>query len=250
MCRAGVIATGEKECGGYHRPAFMSGKLLHALVKGLYMLARDRPTKSEMWPPATKSLPSARNECPLQKNVVIGLAEARHALVGGIPGVAAGHPRWVDAIAKALPDHHLPRGQHVGVDREVGQRRDERPLPDDIGRLRGARRGAKAQPDQDDDGENEDRMSGRHELGHRNQAEDPKRKVMGVMIVPLAQDNYPWMLLAPNGLVFDAGISATTRYLNTSGTGTWTGVANRVGGVRDYGSGGDVRARQGPGDGR
>ena len=52
----------------------------------------------------------------------------------------------------------------------------------------------------------------------------------------LAQDNYPWMLLAPNGLVFDAGISATTRYLNTSGTGTWTGVANRVGGVRDYGS--------------
>ncbi len=31
------------------------------------VLARDRPTKFEMWPPATKRMPSARNECPLQK---------------------------------------------------------------------------------------------------------------------------------------------------------------------------------------
>ena len=44
------------------------------------------------------------------------------------------------------------------------------------------------------------------------------------------------MLLAPNGRVFDAGPSATTRYLNTSGTGAWSDVATRVGGVRDYGS--------------
>jgi hypothetical protein len=52
---------------GYQRPAFMLGKLLHVLAEGLYMLAFDRPTKSEMWPPATKSLPSARNEWPVQK---------------------------------------------------------------------------------------------------------------------------------------------------------------------------------------
>ena len=39
------------------------------------------------------------------------------------------------------------------------------------------------------------------------------------------------MLLAPNGRVFDAGPTATTRYLNTSGTGAWSVVANRVGGV-------------------
>ena len=52
----------------------------------------------------------------------------------------------------------------------------------------------------------------------------------------LAQDNYPWMLLAPNGRVFDAGPTARTRYLNTSGTGAWSDVADRVGGTRSYGS--------------
>jgi hypothetical protein len=52
----------------------------------------------------------------------------------------------------------------------------------------------------------------------------------------LAQDLYPMMLLAPNGRVFNAGPTATTRYLNTSGTGAWSFVATRVGGVRDYGS--------------
>ena len=52
----------------------------------------------------------------------------------------------------------------------------------------------------------------------------------------LAQQPYAMMLLAPNGRVFDAGPTATTRYLDTSGTGAWSFVANRVGGVRDYGS--------------
>ena len=52
----------------------------------------------------------------------------------------------------------------------------------------------------------------------------------------LLQQNYPMMLLAPNGRVFDAGPLATTRYLDTSGTGAWSAVANRVGGVRDSGS--------------
>ncbi len=52
----------------------------------------------------------------------------------------------------------------------------------------------------------------------------------------LAQQPYAMMLLAPNGRVFDAGPTTTTRYLNTSGTGAWSFVANRVGGHRDYGS--------------
>ena len=52
----------------------------------------------------------------------------------------------------------------------------------------------------------------------------------------LAQQPYAMMLLAPNGRVFDAGPTPTTRYLDTSGTGAWSFVANRVGGVRDYGS--------------
>ena len=53
----------------------------------------------------------------------------------------------------------------------------------------------------------------------------------------LAQDLYPLMLLAPNGKVFNAGPTETTRYLNTSGSGAWSVVANRVfGRNRDYGS--------------
>jgi galactose oxidase-like protein/glyoxal oxidase-like protein/fibronectin type III domain protein len=47
---------------------------------------------------------------------------------------------------------------------------------------------------------------------------------------------YPYMHLAPNGKVFVSGPEATTRYLDTAGTGTWTTVGNRVGGNRDYGS--------------
>jgi PKD repeat protein len=47
---------------------------------------------------------------------------------------------------------------------------------------------------------------------------------------------YPRTFLAPNGQVFYAGEQQTTRYLNTSGTGTWTTVGNRLYGTRDYGS--------------
>ena len=39
---------------------------------------------------------------------------------------------------------------------------------------------------------------------------------------------YPYMFLAPNGLVFNAGPEVTTRYLNTTGTGAWTPVADRT----------------------
>ena len=49
-------------------------------------------------------------------------------------------------------------------------------------------------------------------------------------------DDYPRMFLAPNGKIFYAGSSPTTRYLNTSGTGSWSFVATRSGGYRDYGS--------------
>ena len=37
---------------------------------------------------------------------------------------------------------------------------------------------------------------------------------------------YPRMHLAPNGRVFNSGPSTVTRYLDTSGTGAWTVVAN------------------------
>jgi hypothetical protein len=53
----------------------------------------------------------------------------------------------------------------------------------------------------------------------------------------LALDLYPFMFLAPNGKVFHAGPGSKTRYLDVSGTGTWTFVADRVGEYRDYGSG-------------
>ena len=52
----------------------------------------------------------------------------------------------------------------------------------------------------------------------------------------LAQDLYPMMLLAPNGKAFNAGPSTATRYLDTSGSGAWSFVADRVGGYRGYGS--------------
>ena len=51
----------------------------------------------------------------------------------------------------------------------------------------------------------------------------------------LALSMYPNMFLAPNGLVFQAGPEIFSRYLNTAGTGEWTGVGARTfNGVRDY----------------
>lgn len=47
---------------------------------------------------------------------------------------------------------------------------------------------------------------------------------------------YPWMLLAPDGKVFDAGPDQSTFFLTTSGTGRWeNGPASNYG-FRDYGS--------------
>jgi len=52
----------------------------------------------------------------------------------------------------------------------------------------------------------------------------------------LSLDTYPMMFLAPNGLVFHAAPSQITRFLDTSGTGAWSFVANSNFGYRDYGS--------------
>ncbi|WP_295625105.1 Ig-like domain-containing protein [uncultured Nitrosomonas sp.] len=52
----------------------------------------------------------------------------------------------------------------------------------------------------------------------------------------LQVDDYPRMFLSPNGKLFNAGPSATTRYLDTSGTGAWSFVATRGSGYSDYGS--------------
>jgi Domain of unknown function (DUF1929) len=47
---------------------------------------------------------------------------------------------------------------------------------------------------------------------------------------------YPRTFLAPNGRIFYAGEERTTRYLSTSGTGSWTSVGLRKFGSRNYGS--------------
>ena len=47
--------------------------------------------------------------------------------------------------------------------------------------------------------------------------------------------NYPRTHLAPNGKVLLAGITANSRYLDTSGLGTWTSVDTRVVSGRSYG---------------
>ncbi len=47
---------------------------------------------------------------------------------------------------------------------------------------------------------------------------------------------YPYMFLAPNGQVFNAGPGQTTRYLDTSGSGAWTVVGDNTFGTRNWGS--------------
>src|SRR6266403_973919 len=52
----------------------------------------------------------------------------------------------------------------------------------------------------------------------------------------LALPFYPFMFVAPNGKVFCAGPSQTTRYLDVTGTGAWSSVASNHYGVRNWGS--------------
>jgi hypothetical protein len=53
---------------------------------------------------------------------------------------------------------------------------------------------------------------------------------------PAWPDFYPFAFLAPNGRVFVAGPQQTARYLDTSGAGAWTVVANSSMSYRDYGT--------------
>ena len=52
----------------------------------------------------------------------------------------------------------------------------------------------------------------------------------------LALPFYPFMFIAPNGNVFCAGPSQTTRYLDVTGTGAWSSVGNSNYGTRNWGS--------------
>jgi hypothetical protein len=52
----------------------------------------------------------------------------------------------------------------------------------------------------------------------------------------LNQGLYPMMFLAPNGKVIDVAPTHVTRWLDTSGTGTWSLVGFRNFGWRDYGT--------------
>ncbi len=47
---------------------------------------------------------------------------------------------------------------------------------------------------------------------------------------------YPWMFVAPNGKLFAAGSDEVSRYLDTSGKGAWTDVAESIAGERYAGS--------------
>lgn len=52
----------------------------------------------------------------------------------------------------------------------------------------------------------------------------------------LNQNLYPMMFLAPNGRVVDVGPTNVTRWLDTSGTGSWSTIGNRKYPWRDYAS--------------
>jgi hypothetical protein len=54
--------------------------------------------------------------------------------------------------------------------------------------------------------------------------------------VPAWSDFYPFLYLAANGKVFNAGPQRTSRYLDVSGTGAWSDVADSSLLYRDYGS--------------
>jgi len=47
---------------------------------------------------------------------------------------------------------------------------------------------------------------------------------------------YPWMFVAPDGRLFNAGPRGRSQFLSTSGTGAWTLSAVSAGGSRPYGS--------------
>jgi WD40 repeat protein len=54
--------------------------------------------------------------------------------------------------------------------------------------------------------------------------------------LPTFPEFYPFLFVAPNGQVFNAGPQPTARYLDPAGTGRWTEVATSRGHYREYGS--------------
>jgi PKD repeat protein len=82
-------------------------------------------------------------------------------------------------------------------------------------------------------------LAGRDEAGlvvAEPEVWSPNGSIRVLSTASLSLPYYPRTFLAPNGQVFYAGEQQTTRYLNTSGTGSWTTVGSRRYGTRDYGS--------------
>jgi PKD repeat protein len=81
-------------------------------------------------------------------------------------------------------------------------------------------------------------LAGRDEVGDEV-AEPEVWSPNGVRLLSSASlvlPYYPRTFLAPNGLIFYAGELTMSRYLTTSGTGSWTNVAGRRYGTRPYGA--------------
>lgn len=81
-------------------------------------------------------------------------------------------------------------------------------------------------------------LAGRDEVGDEV-AEPEVWSPKGIRVLTgasLVLPYYPRTFLAPNGRIFYAGELTASRYLNTSGTGSWTSVGNRRYGNRPYGA--------------
>ncbi len=64
----------------------------------------------------------------------------------------------------------------------------------------------------------------------------PSRTWRDLSDAPLNLPLYPWMFVAPDGRVFEAGPNRNTKVLDVSGTGAWTPLGRSGFGNRDYGS--------------
>src|SRR2546425_12841782 len=70
---------------GYHLGPFIGGSLVQVLVVGSKVLAYERPTCEAAWPPATRSLPSARKAWPPQNGWEATPGAAGRPAVQGAP---------------------------------------------------------------------------------------------------------------------------------------------------------------------
>jgi hypothetical protein len=66
---------------------------------------------------------------------------------------------------------------------------------------------------------------------------DPAANAWRDLVTARSTDSfYPFMYVAPDGRVFDAGPRPQSRYLDTGGTGAWSASATAAYGTRNYGS--------------